>query len=94
MPAANRQDGLGFNDSCAPDPTYTRDPRTATRYRSGPICPAMQSLVERCRDDAEKSGRLPKQDAALACPEDPEIKHALGQIDEERAIHEMPDLRF
>jgi hypothetical protein len=52
--------------------------------------------MERCRDDAEKSGQLLKQDAALACPEAPEIKHALGQIDqeEERAIDEMPDLRF
>jgi hypothetical protein len=53
--------------------------------------------VERSCHDAEKSGRLPKQDAALACMNDaggPKIKRALGQIDEEGAIDEMLDMRF
>jgi hypothetical protein len=38
----------------------------------------MQSMVEHCREDLEKSGELPKKDAALACPEVPEIKGPLG----------------
>jgi hypothetical protein len=43
----------------------------------------MQSTVELAATTSKKSGELPKKDAALACPEAPEIKGALGGIDDE-----------
>jgi hypothetical protein len=62
MPSAHKPDRRGFNDSCAPVPTYTRHPRVeaeirlcdpAARYAMAPV---MHIFVNQGTADGRNEG--------------------------------------